>query len=820
MNYTIHDIAGIIKAEFLSEGQDDSIHHLLLDSRKLVFPQDSIFFALKSAQRNAIIFLPELYKQGVRNFVVEEMVNPELFPDSNILLVNDVLKSLQLLVASHRNRFDCPVIGITGSNGKTIIKEWLHQLLMEKYVVIRSPRSYNSQIGVPLSVWHLDAHHELAIFEAGISKEGEMAALEEVIKPTIGIFSNIGSAHDEGFSDRLSKIKEKLKLFRKVETLVYCADHELIHEEIKSTFDESKIFNWSFSQPATLQIINTVTEGVYTKVTALYKKRELSVSIPFHDKAYIENALHCWCILLLLGVDTEGIRNLSPVAMRLELKKGLNNISIINDSYSADLSSLKIALDFLAQQQQYSKRTVVLTDILESGITSAELYRKVAGSLVKRKISRLIGIGLQISLHEELFREAGLEDCRFFASVEELKEQLSHLTFHEEVILFKGARKFGLEEIVHQLEEKVHQTVMEINLNSLIQNLSAYQRLLAPGTRVMAMVKAFSYGSGSFEIANALQYHKIDYLAVAYTDEGIDLRKGGIRLPIMVMNADVSGFDSLVEHNLEPDIYSLSFLKSFNLYLNQEGITEFPVHIELETGMNRLGFSEEDEEEMLLMLRNGNFVVKTIFTHLVGSENPLEDDFTNVQSENFLKRVQRIEASLGYTVIKHVANSSGINRHRNIHFDMVRLGIGLYGVDSSNDPDLHLTEVSTLKTTIAQIKHIEENQTVGYNRKGTVQRKSVIATVRIGYADGYPRAFSNGKGFMLVGGKQAPVIGTICMDMTMLDITDLPGIKEGDEVIIFGPALSVKQVAKWAGTIPYEILTGISQRVKRVYYQE
>jgi alanine racemase len=820
LNYTIHDIAGIIKAEFLSEGQDDSIHHLLLDSRKLVFPQDSIFFALKSAQRNAIIFLPELYKQGVRNFVVEEMVNPELFPDSNILLVNDVLKSLQLLVASHRNRFDCPVIGITGSNGKTIIKEWLHQLLMEKYVVIRSPRSYNSQIGVPLSVWHLDAHHELAIFEAGISKEGEMAALEEVIKPTIGIFSNIGSAHDEGFSDRLSKIKEKLKLFRKVETLVYCADHELIHEEIKSTFDESKIFNWSFSQPATLQIINTVTEGVYTKVTALYKKRELSVSIPFHDKAYIENALHCWCILLLLGVDTEGIRNLSPVAMRLELKKGLNNISIINDSYSADLSSLKIALDFLAQQQQYSKRTVVLTDILESGITSAELYRKVAGSLVKRKISRLIGIGLQISLHEELFREAGLEDCRFFASVEELKEQLSHLTFHEEVILFKGARKFGLEEIVHQLEEKVHQTVMEINLNSLIQNLSAYQRLLAPGTRVMAMVKAFSYGSGSFEIANALQYHKIDYLAVAYTDEGIDLRKGGIRLPIMVMNADVSGFDSLVEHNLEPDIYSLSFLKSFNLYLNQEGITEFPVHIELETGMNRLGFSEEDEEEMLLMLRNGNFVVKTIFTHLVGSENPLEDDFTNVQSENFLKRVQRIEASLGYTVIKHVANSSGINRHRNIHFDMVRLGIGLYGVDSSNDPDLHLTEVSTLKTTIAQIKHIEENQTVGYNRKGTVQRKSVIATVRIGYADGYPRAFSNGKGFMLVGGKQAPVIGTICMDMTMLDITDLPGIKEGDEVIIFGPALSVKQVAKWAGTIPYEILTGISQRVKRVYYQE
>jgi alanine racemase len=820
LNYTIHDIAGIIKAEFLSEGQDDSIHHLLLDSRKLVFPQDSIFFALKSAQRNAINFLPELYKQGVRNFVVGEVINPAQYPGSNILLVDDVLHALQSLVANHRSRFQYPVIGITGSNGKTIIKEWLHQLLMEKYVIVRSPRSYNSQIGVPLSVWQMDDHHELGIFEAGISKEGEMSALKEVIQPTIGIFSNIGSAHEEGFGDRKTKVKEKLKLFNEVETLIYCADHELIHQEIKSNFYESRIFNWSFSQPATLQILKTISEGIYTKVIALYKGSEVSISIPFHDKAYIENAMHCWCVLLLLGVETEGIGNLSPVAMRLELKKGLNNISIINDSYSADLSSLKIALDFLAQQQQYSKRTVVLTDILESGITSPELYRKVAGSLVKRKISRLIGIGLQISLHEDLFREAGIEDCRFFASVDELKEQLSHLQFHQEVILFKGARKFGLEEIVHLLEEKVHQTVMEINLNSLIQNLSSYQRLLSPGTKVMAMVKAFSYGSGSFEIANALQYHKIDYLAVAYTDEGIDLRKGGIRLPIMVMNADVSGFESLVEHNLEPDIYSLSFLKEFNTFLSREGITEFPIHIELETGMNRLGFSEKDVEEMLSILKNGNFVVKTIFTHLVGSENPLEDDFTNIQSGNFLKRVQRIEDDLGYPVIKHVANSSGINRHRDLHFDMVRLGIGLYGVDSSNDPKLHLTEVSTLKTTIAQIKHIEEYETVGYNRKGRVQRKSIIATVRIGYADGYPRNLSNGKGFMLVGGKQAPVIGSICMDMTMLDITDIPGVKEGDEVIIFGQALSVKQVAAWAGTIPYEILTGISQRVKRVYYQE
>ncbi|MGZ5253007.1 MAG: bifunctional UDP-N-acetylmuramoyl-tripeptide:D-alanyl-D-alanine ligase/alanine racemase [Flavitalea sp.] len=820
MNYTIHDIAGIIEAEFLSEGQNDSVNHLLLDSRKLVFPQDSIFFALKSAQRNAVSFIPELYNQGVRNFVVAETINASQFPGASILLVKDVLTALQLLVAFHRNQFHYPVIGITGSNGKTIIKEWLHQLLMDLYVVVRSPRSYNSQIGVPLSVWQMDSHHQVAIFEAGISREGEMISLKEVIKPTIGIFTNIGSAHDEGFSDRKSKVKEKLELFSEVETLIYCADHLEIHHQVQAGFDNSRIFNWSMSQPATLQVIKLVSEGAFTNVTALYHGKEISISIPFHDKAYIENALHCWCVLLLLGVDADAIKNLSPVAMRLELKKGMNNISIINDSYSADLSSLKIALDFLAQQQQYLKRTVVLTDILESGIAPAELYKKVAGSLVKRKVSRLIGIGLHISLHEELFRDAGIEECRFFASVDDLKEQLSHLQFHQEVILFKGARKFGLEKIVHLLEEKVHQTVMEINLNSLLQNLSSYQKLLAPGTKVMAMVKAFSYGSGSFEIANALQYHKIDYLAVAYSDEGIDLRKGGIRLPIMVMNADVSGFESLVEHNLEPDIYSILFLKEFNHFLNQEGITEFPVHIELETGMNRLGFTEDDETELLSILKNGNFVVKTIFTHLVGSENPLEDEFTIFQSQNFLRRVQHLEQSLGYSVIKHVANSSGINRHKHMHFDMVRLGIGLYGVDSSNDPNLHLTEVSTLKSTIAQIKHIEENETVGYNRKGKVQRKSIIATVRIGYADGYPRTLSNGKGFMLIGGKPAPVIGTICMDMTMVDITDLPGIKEGDDVIVFGPALSVKQVALSAGTVPYEILTGISQRVKRVYYQE
>jgi alanine racemase len=544
------------------------------------------------------------------------------------------------------------------------------------------------------------------------------------------------------------------------------------------------------------------------------------VSIPFQDRAYIENAIHCWCILLYLELSAEGIQHLLPVAMRLELKKGLQNNSIINDSYSADLSSLEIALDFLAQQQQHATRTVVLTDILESGMEEDHLYQKVAQSLVKRNVNRLVGVGMHISLHEKKFLDAGIKDCSFFASVDDLKENFSHLRFHDEVILFKGARKFGLESIVHLLEEKVHQTVMEINLNVLLQNLSSYKALLKPGTKVMAMVKAFSYGSGSFEIANALQFHKIDYLGVAYTDEGIDLRKGGIRLPVMVLNADSSSFESLVEYNLEPDIYSLNFLKQFNHYLESEGISEFPVHIELETGMNRLGFQEKDIPAMLEIIKNGNFTVRSVFTHFVGSEDPLEDDFTRQQGEKFQRLVTGIESVLGYKVIKHAANTSGINRHRDFHFDMVRLGIGLYGIDSSGDKKLELNEVSRLKSTIAQIRWLPAGETVSYNRKGVLKRDSVIATVRIGYADGYSRKFGNGKGFMLVQGQPAPVVGTVCMDMTMIDITDIPGVKEGDEVIVFGPELSVKQLAVWDGTIPYEILTGISQRVKRVYYQE
>ncbi len=820
MKYYINDIKNILDAGVIAAGENNVIDHLLLDSRKLLFPAGSLFFALKTSHRNAIQFLPELYDNGVRNFVVMEEVDSTQYIGANILKLPDALHALQTLVAHHRANFNYPVIGITGSNGKTIIKEWLHQLLMDKFSVVRSPRSYNSQIGVPLSVWQMNEHHTMGIFEAGISKSGEMNILQKIIQPTIGILTNLGAAHNEGFSSMEEKLEEKLLLFQGVKKLIYCSDHSLIEDHIHQSFTEDQLFSWSYKKSATLQIIKVEKTGHYTDLVGIYDGKNVSVSIPFQDKAYIENAIHCWCVLLYLGLNTEGIRHLLPVAMRLELKKGLHNNSIINDSYSADLSSLEIALDFLSQQQQHPKRTVILTDILESGMHEDELYEKVAQSLVKRNIDRLIGVGLQISLHEKKFIDAGIKDCSFYTSVDDLKEKFPHLPFHDEVILFKGARKFGLESFVHLMEEKVHQTMMEINLNSLLQNLSSYKALLKPGTKVMAMVKAFSYGSGSFEIANALQFHKIDYLAVAYTDEGIDLRKGGIRLPIMVMNADSSSFESLVEYNLEPDIYSLNFLKQFNHYLDSEGISEFPVHIELETGMNRLGFEEKDILAMMEIIRNGNFAVRSVFTHFVGSEDPLEDEFTRQQAEKFARLVGKIESDLGYKVIRHAANTSGINRHRDFHFDMVRLGIGLYGIDSSGDRRLELTEVSRLKSTIAQIRHLPAGETVSYNRRGVLKRDSVIATVRIGYADGYSRKLGHGKGFMLVHGQPAPVVGTVCMDMTMIDITDIPGVMEGEEVIVFGPELSVKQLAVWAETIPYEILTGISQRVKRVYYQE
>ena len=918
MRYSIKYIAEIIGGKFLRYRGDDPVEHLLLDSRRLIFPDSSLFFSLKGPRRDGSLFVEELYKRGVRNFVVQEAGAEERggrdgsgervgvpmaeMTDANIILVEDTLAALQHLAAWHRRQFTLPVIGITGSNGKTIVKEWLNQLLEDAFHIVRSPKSYNSQTGVPLSVWQLEDVHELAIFEAGISRRTEMRKLQAIIQPTIGVFTNIGEAHSEGFESLAEKAAEKLQLFDGAEVLVYCSDQPETEKAAEAwrgrlgsggaggagggsggdgvAGDESaragaagggsggdegagggaagnervpKLFDWGHGDGAMVRILGIGKKEGWTSIAAVYEGEELSFSVPFTDDASIENALHCVAVLLYLRQPVSVLRaklpELAPIAMRLELKSGINHCSIINDSYSADLSSLSIALDFLSQQQQHSRRTVILSDILESGREEEALYAEVARALGQKNVDRLVGIGGRIGAQAAIFGQWFPGEAVFYPSVEAFKKDLNRLHFRDETILIKGARIFEFEEIDQLLSEQIHQTVLEINLNAMAQNLRQYRQMLEPGTRVMAMVKAFAYGSGSFEIANLLQFHGIDYLGVAYADEGVVLRKAGIRVPIMIMNTENSSFDSLVQYNLEPVIYSFALLRSFERWLKKEGVVQFPVHIELETGMNRLGFPLSSLEELAGVLAPGvavggaagglaggaagsavggaagavgaaAFKVQSVFSHLAASEEAQQDVFSRRQGAAFLEAVRRLQAVLPYTFLQHIANSAATLRHPELRLDMVRLGIGLYGIDPANSHRLDLQEVSTLKSTIAQIKPLHEGDTIGYNRKGVAVSGMIIATVRIGYADGYYRRLGNGIGKMWVKGRLAPVVGSVCMDMTMIDITGIPDVREGDEVVVFGKELSVNQLAHWAGTIPYEILTGVSQRVKRVYFEE
>jgi alanine racemase len=824
MEYSIRNICDVVGGRWLQFHSDDAIGQLLLDSRRLIFPATSLFFALKGPRRDGAKFIPDLHRRGVRNFVVEEGEIHVDFPEANIIVVKDALVALQTLAAWHRKQFAIPVIGITGSNGKTIVKEWLNQLLQRKYHIVRSPKSYNSQTGVALSVWQIEPTHTMAIFEAGISRRGEMARLEPMIRPTIGVFTNIGAPHSEGFASLAEKAAEKLVLFTGAEVLVYCSDQPETEKAIRKLAGKPKLFSWGNGTGNAVRIVSRETTNSWTSISISHQDLELAFSVPFIDDASVENALHCLCILLLLGIPSADIRTgmeqLTPLAMRLELKSGINHCSIINDSYSADLSSLAIALDFLAQQQQHTRRTVILSDFLDTGREEGELYATIAQALGQKNVDRLIGIGAHIGAHTSEFDQWFPGESAFYPTVEAFRNDLPRLRFRDETILVKGARVFEFETIDRLLTEQIHQTVMEVDLNAMSQNLRQYRQLLAPATRIMAMVKAFGYGSGSFEIANLLQFHGVDYLGVAYADEGVALRKAGIAMPIMIMNTENSSFDALIEYNLEPVIYSPALMHAFDHWLKKQGIPDFPVHLELETGMNRLGISSAGLEPILRRLSGASFRVISVFSHFAASEDALEDAFTIGQAERYRTMTDHLEQTLGYPFLRHIANSAGIVRHPELQFDMVRLGIGLYGIDSANSHRLELQEVSTLKTTIAQIKHLQTGDTIGYNRKGLAGNGTVIATVRIGYADGYSRNLGNGNGKMWINGMLAPTIGIISMDMTMIDITGIPDVKEGDEVIVFGKELSVSQLASWAQTIPYEILTGVSQRVKRIYFEE
>jgi alanine racemase len=814
LSYTIQHIASIIKST--SENDSDAeIEHLLIDSRKIIFPETSLFFALHSNRRDGHEFIKEVYERGVRNFVIDTNFDTTNFPNADFLKVENTLKALQNLVAYHRSQFNIPVIGITGSNGKTIVKEWLYQLLSADYNIVRSPRSYNSQIGVPLSAWQMNNQHTLAIFEAGISTVNEMEHLQKIIQPTIGVLTNIGNAHDEGFTGSTQKLNEKIKLFANTQ-LVIGRDIDLKgNAECKT---------WGNGNENYFVIKSTQQNKSNTIVELDFQNQQLNFSIPFIDSASLENAITCICLMLQLNysftIIQDRIQKLQPVEMRMQLKKAINNCSVLNDSYSNDISSLSIALDYLKQQSGNNNTTVILSDILQSGLQDEILYKQVAAELHQRNIHRLIAIGEQLHKHKYLFEQA-VSQTVFYLSVEDFLQQTTTHHFKDEFILLKGARVFAFERISKWLEQKVHQTVMEINLSAMAHNLKAYQNYLQPSTKLMAMVKAFSYGSGTAEVARLLQFHKVDYLAVAYADEGVELRKAGISLPIMVMNTDEAGFDALIEYNLEPEIYSFGMYEAFHYYLQQQAITQFPVHIKLNTGMNRLGFDEADVMSIAILLKQHNtMMVKSVFSHLTSSEVAEHDDFTLQQAESFQQSCTFIQNCLGYSFIKHVANTAGIFRHPNLQMDMVRLGIGLYGVDSANGQDIHLQTVATLKTTIAQIRTVKAGDTIGYNKKGIVTRGSKIATIRIGYADGFSRKMSNGVGSVYVNNQLAKVIGNVCMDMAMIDVTDIENVNEGDIVEIFGTNLPVKQVAQWCSTISYEIMTSVSQRVKRVYIEE
>ncbi len=813
---------------------DAVISYLMIDSRKLRHASEALFFAIKGKRQDGHQYIEALIEQGVHNFVVADETVIAKYANANFILVKDVVTSLQRLAIAHRSKFEIPMVGITGSNGKTIVKEWLFQLLSDSFNIVRNPKSFNSQIGVPISVWQINESHTLGIFEAGISEPDEMIRLEKVIQPTIGLITNIGEAHAQGFLNVKHKTKEKLKLFLGVDTLVYCKDHGEINQAISeiSTFnkpheDDHKVtlFSWSINTDADVRVSSILQQKSRSFITLEYKLQKFDIEIPFIDKASIENAIHCVCVMLLLDVAIpiiqERTKLLTSVAMRLEMKEAINNCTIINDAYNSDIESITIALDFLSLQQQHAKRTVILSDVYQSGRNDPDLYQFVADVLKEKKIDRFIGVGKSITRQRKSFEEADLNEVHLFETTDELLKTISSDWFKNETILLKGARAFEFERIVKNLERKSHRTVLEINLNALSENFKVYQGLLKPETKVMAMVKAAAYGSGSAEVANVLQFNRADYLAVAYTDEGVDLRKNGITLPIMVMNPEESAFDAIVNYGLEPEIYSLKLLHSFQDFLIQNNAGEVKIHIELETGMNRLGFEASDIPDLIAIIKGSPILkIASIFSHLSTSDDESMDSNTNRQIALFDKLSKIIINEFEYKILRHILNSNGITRFTDAQFDMVRLGLGLYGIDSSAKVSQKLTPISTLKTTISQIKKIKKGESIGYGGQTIAPHDMTIATVGIGYADGLNRGLSKGIGELYIENEAFPIVGNICMDMTMIDLKNSNDLYEGQEVIVFGQNHPIETISQKIGTIPYEILTSISSRVRRIYLME
>ena len=798
------------------------IRYLLTDSRRGGRGSETLFFAIDGLHHDGHRFIPELYQRGIRQFVVEKPIDDEL-PEANIIRVVNGITALQELAAIHRQQFDIPVIGLTGSNGKTIVKEWLHQLLSPYTAVAMSPKSYNSQIGVPLSVWQLTQTHQLGIFEAGISRPGEMAKVARVIRPSVGIFTNIGPAHDEGFTSRRQKIEEKALLFSEAKQIIYRYEEEAVREVLEEQYPTKQHVTWSLDDASeAMYQIQARSQGTGTQLSVQSATLDHEVWLPFQDEASLENSLHAIVYTLNAGYEIEvlqeGLPQLRRVSMRLELKQGINHCSLVDDSYSNDMASFQMALDFLNQQLQHDKKTVILSDVLQTGQSQDALYREVRRLLEESHIHRLIGVGPQLVAATPILASATFS-YEAYDTTEQWLEQVPSDSFSHENILIKGARTFAFEKIVQRLQQKIHGTVLEINLDAVMDNLNYYRSKLLPGVKVLGVVKAFAYGGSAFEIANLLQYHQIDYLAVAYVDEGITLRERGIHLPILVLNPSAESFEKMATYQLEPELYSFRILQDF--------IREIPylskvpaVHIKLDTGMHRLGFSPHQWDELCETLRrHPELQIASVFSHMVASDHTGHDEFTHQQVASFDQGCRQVVEALGYTPIRHVANTVGMLRFPKYQYDMVRLGGGLYGVDTWGEDPYALRPVAKLKTVVSQVKQLHAGDTVGYSRQGVINQDTQIATIAIGYADGFDRRFSNGRAKVKIRDRWVPTVGRVCMDMTMVDVTGL-GVEEGDEVIIFEDQKSLWQLADPLESIPYEILTKVGERVKRVYYRE
>ena len=823
MPYSTEQIAALIGAQCTGTAEG-TVKWLLTDSRSLSFPEETLFFALVTKRGDGHRYIPDLYRRGVRRFVVSALPSQEQLqqmPEACFLQVKDTLAALQLLGEKHRAEYSIPVVGITGSNGKTVVKEWLAQLLSPDRHVTRSPRSYNSQIGVPLSVWQIDEHTDVALIEAGISRLNEMKRLKPIINPTIGVLTNIGGAHQEHFNSLQEKCMEKLTLFRDCDIIIYNGDDEEVCESVDCTLQSAREIAWSRRDSDKPLFISSVKkEEAGTTVDYCYLGFQGNYTIPFTDDASIENSLHCLAVCLYLRLRPEQIAQrmgrLEPVAMRLEVKEAKHGSTLINDSYNSDIASLDIALDFMARRPESEgrSRVLILSDLMQTGQDSRSLYRKVAERIESRGIDHIIGIGPGLSASASRFHIKK----SFYATTEELLQSAELDTLHHSLILVKGSRSFGFDRIAERLALKVHETTLEIDLGAMVDNLNHYRSLMAPSVKTVCMVKAFAYGAGFYEIAKTLQDHRVDYLAVAVADEGEQLRKAGITASILVMNPELTAFKTLFENNLEPEIYSFTLLEEMIRACEREGYLHYPVHIKIDTGMSRLGFRPDEMPRLISRLSRQSAVIpRSVFSHFAGSDSPEFDTFTHLQAARFDEAATALQAAFPHKILRHICNSAGIERFPEYHHDMVRLGLGLYGISPVGDRLLH--PISKLQTTILQIHDVPETETVGYSRRGQLVRPSRIASIPIGYADGLNRRLGNGHGYCIVNGQQARYVGNICMDVCMIDVTDIP-CQEGDKVEIFGPELPVTQLAEWLGTIPYEVMTGISTRVRRVYSLE